>query len=580
MTRLLTIDIRDEQGVVAARQRTRQVAELLGFDAQDQVRLATAVSELARNAVQFAGGGRAEFAADSHALTITVRDQGPGIADVQAVLDGRAGGTGLVGARRMVDEFRVESAPGGTTVRLGKELPRGAPPLTGPVAARIATELARIALDGPLSEVRQQNRELLRALGDLRDRENRLTELNSELEATNKGVVALYAELEEKAESLRRASELKTRFLSNISHEFRTPLNSIISLAQFLLARADGPLTEEQERQVTFVRRAALGLSELVNDLLDMSKVEAGKVTLRIEEFGAADLFAALRGIMKPLLTNDAVALIFEDVGAIGTLRTDEGKVSQILRNFLSNALKFTERGEVRVGAAAQPDGTVVFAVSDTGVGISPADQARLFEEFGQVENRLQKRVKGTGLGLSLSKRLAELLGGSVRVRSEPGVGSTFTLTIPREYHAPSEAGARRGASDKQVLVIDDDEIARYLLANLLDGTGLAVLEADGGKEGLRRAKEDRPLAIFLDLSMPDLSGFEVLDGLKAEPATRDIPVVIYTSRILTDADRGLLENRTVAVLSKGTKEPREVAARAVRDILIRAGLVSGDVHA
>ncbi|MBN8907983.1 MAG: response regulator, partial [Rhodospirillales bacterium] len=572
MTRLLTIDIRDEQGIVSARQRTRQVAELLGFDGQDQARLATAASELARNAVQYAGGGRAEFGADGRGLAITVRDQGPGIPDVRAVLDGRVSGAGLAGARRMVDSFDVESGPGGTTVRLGKDFPRGVQPPTGPALVRIADELARRAPNGPLTEIGRQNRELLQALNELRERDNRLAELNKELEATNKGVVALYAELEEKAESLRRASELKTRFLSNMSHEFRTPLNSIISLAQFLLDRADGPLTAEQERQVTFVRRAALGLSELVNDLLDLAKVEAGKVTMRVEEFTAADLFATLRGLMRPLHTNDAVALTFDDVAAVGRLRTDGGKVAQDLRNFLSNALKFTERGEVRASAEARPDGSVAFAVSDTGIGIAPADQAKIFVEFGQVENRFQKRVRGTGLGLSLSKRLAELLGGRVGVRSEPGAGSTFTLTVPRDYHAANEPPARRTAADGRVLVIDDDEIARYLLGSLLDGTGFEVIEAAGGEEGLRRAREDQPRAIFLDLAMPDLSGFEVLDELKAASATRDIPVIVYTSRVLGDADRARLEGRTVAVLPKGTKDPREVAARAVREVLGRAG--------
>jgi signal transduction histidine kinase len=529
--------------------------------------------------MQHGGGGRAEFGTDDRALIVTVRDQGDGIKNVQAVLDGRASGTGVVGARRLADEFAIESTHAGTVVRLSKELPHGFPH-NGMTIARIATELTKLAPDSVVSEIQQQNHELLRVLGELRDRDSQLSEMNRELEATNKGVVALYAELEEKAESLRRASELKTRFLSNMSHEFRTPLNSVISLAQFLLDRTDGPLTEEQERQVTFIRRAALGLSDLVNDLLDLAKVEAGKVTFRVEEFSAADLFATLRGLMRPLLTNSTVTLTFENVADVGVLRTDEGKVSQILRNFLSNALKFTERGEVRASAESRPDGTVVFSVSDTGIGISLADQSRIFEEFGQVENKVQKRVKGTGLGLSLSKRLAELLGGRIALQSEVGVGSTFTLTIPREYPSLAEAVPRRASgSGKPVLVIDDDEIARYLLGSLLDGTGFALIEASGGEEGLRRAKEDHPQAIFLDLAMPDLSGFEVLDQLKAAQATRDIPVIVYTSRILSEADRKQLEGRTVAILPKGTKEPREVAVHAVRDVLTKAGLESGDAH-
>jgi signal transduction histidine kinase len=419
---------------------------------------------------------------------------------------------------------------------------------------------------------------LLRALGELRERDARLAEMSRELEETNRGVVALYAELEEKADSLRRVSDLKTRFLSNASHEFRTPLNSIISLSQLLLARADGPLTPEQEKQVTFIRRAATGLSELVNDLLDLAKVEAGKVVVRPEEFSAADLFATLRGMMRPLATSDLVALVFDDAADLGVLRTDEGKVSQVLRNFLSNALKFTERGEVRLSGRSGPDDTVTFAVSDTGIGVAPEHQARIFEEFGQVENALQRKVKGTGLGLSLSKRLAEVLGGRVWLHSEPGVGSTFYLSIPRVYQGPAEVrrpASPGAASGLPLLVIDDDEIARYLLRGLIGDSGFDLREAADGHEGLRRAREERPRAIFLDLVMPDLSGFDVLDRLKGDPVTRDIPVIVYTSRVLDSADRGRLEGRVVEVLPKGTGESREAASRAVHDALAKAGVGS-----
>ena len=565
MTRLLAIDIRTGQDVVQARQRTRRVAEIFGFDTQDQVRLATAVSEVARVAVQTAGGGRAEFIADERTLTITLRDHGPDAFDSRA---------DLTGARRLVDELIVEQGPAGTTVRLSKILPKGTS-TPSRAAAQIAAESTRSEPDGLLTEMVRLNRELLATLETLHEREQQLAEMSRELEATNKGVVALYAELDEKAESLRRASELKSRFLSNMSHEFRTPLNSILSLSQFLIDRTDGQLTGEQERQVTFIRRAAQSLAELVNDLLDLAKVEAGKATVRPTEFTAADLFATLRGLTRPLLTNDAVALVFEDVETVGALTTDEGKVAQVLRNFLSNALKFTERGEVRVSAEARTDGTIVFTVADTGIGIARVDQDRIFEEFGQVDSAVQRRVKGTGLGLSLSKRLAELLGGSVAVRSEPGTGSSFSLSVPRRYADPS-APVPSSAGKGPVLVVDDDEIARYLLRNLLDALRLPVIEASGGREGLQRAVADRPSVIFLDLSMPDLSGFEVLERLKTEPQTKDIPVVIYTSRALGEGEQQSLSGRTVAVLSKGTGETREAAVRAVRAALARAGVGIG----
>lgn len=265
----------------------------------------------------------------------------------------------------------------------------------------------------------------------------------AELAETNRGILALYAELEDKAIALRRASDLKSRFLSNMSHEFRTPLNAILSLSSILLDGLDGDLTDEQRVEVTYIRQAARTLSELVNDLLDLAKIEAGKTTVRCETFEVSELFAALRGMMRPILSSDAVHLIFEEPVGIPTLHTDQGKVAQILRNFISNALKFTERGEVRISALLDEGSYVVFSVADTGVGISEEDQQRVFEEFVQIESAIQARTKGTGLGLSLSRQLAELLGASVSLSSRPGVGSTFRVRLPLDYAGPHEPESR-----------------------------------------------------------------------------------------------------------------------------------------
>ena len=256
-------------------------------------------------------------------------------------------------------------------------------------------------------------------------------ELRSELEETNRGVLALYAELDSQAEQLRQATELKSRFLAYMSHEFRTPINSIRSITRLLLDRVDGPLTEEQERQVTFIQQNATEFAEMVDDLLDLAKVEAGRVEISPAWFEMVDLFSALRGMFKPVLTNPAVNLVFEEPHDVPKLYTDDRKLSQILRNFISNALKFTPRGEVRVCAKFEGDNRVTFTVTDTGIGIAPEFHASIFEDFQQVKSPLQKRLRGTGLGLSLSKKLAQLLGGSVGLQSEPGKGSVFSLTIP-----------------------------------------------------------------------------------------------------------------------------------------------------
>ena len=255
--------------------------------------------------------------------------------------------------------------------------------------------------------------------------------LSEELTETNNGVVALYAELDDRAEQLRHASELKSRFLSYMSHEFRTPLGAIESLSRILLDRMDGPLNDEQEKQVGFMRDAAAELTEMVNDLLDLAKVEAGRITISPAWFEMMDLFSALRGMFRPILDRESVTLMFEEPDHPTRLYTDHKKLSQILRNFISNALKFTPNGSVRVSAVYDSDETVTFSVIDTGIGIEPEHLPTLFNDFVQLDSSLQKRLRGTGLGLSLSKRLAELLGGTVGVTSELGLGSTFFVTIP-----------------------------------------------------------------------------------------------------------------------------------------------------
>ena len=207
---------------------------------------------------------------------------------------------------------------------------------------------------GLVEEIQQQNQELLRALDELQRKQQELAHLNRELEDTNRGVVALYAELDEKADHLRRADELKSRFLSNMTHEFRTPVNAIIGLCNLLIDDREQE-GRQPEPELDFIRKAADQLSDLVNDLLDLAKVEAGKTVIRPADFQVESLFGALRGMLKPLLLNRSVKLVFEDASAVPTLHTDEAKVSQVLRNLLSNALKFTERGEVRIGASVDP---------------------------------------------------------------------------------------------------------------------------------------------------------------------------------------------------------------------------------
>ncbi len=274
--------------------------------------------------------------------------------------------------------------------------------------------------------------ELLRA--QVAKQQAELAVLEVELSETNKGVVALYAELDENAVQLREAADLKSRFLSYMSHEFRTPLASITSIADILIGGMDGPLTTEQQRQIQFVRGSVRELTEMVDDLLDLAKVDAGRISISPEWFEMVDLFSALRGMFKPIVGSGTVSLIFEETNAIPRIYTDDKKLSQILRNFISNALKFTKEGEVRVSATLVGDDRVEFAVSDTGIGIAKEHLPALFSDFVQIDTRIQKRLRGTGLGLSLAKKFAELLGGAVAVTSEEGRGSRFSVVIPTHY--------------------------------------------------------------------------------------------------------------------------------------------------
>ena len=275
--------------------------------------------------------------------------------------------------------------------------------------------------------------------------ETQIAALTTELAETNHGVVALYAELDDNAARLRDITELKSRFLSYMSHEFRTPLGSIRSIVRIMLDRLDGPLTDEQERQVRFIQTSVAELTEMVDDLLDLAKVEAGRVTISPAWFEMVDLFSALRGMFKPIASSDTVSLIFVEPTGVPPIYTDDKKLSQILRNFISNALKFTEHGEVRVTARLDDPGYVTFSVTDTGIGIAPEHIREIFEDFVQVDAPIQKRLRGTGLGLSLSRKLAIVLGGEVSVTSVLGGGSTFSVTIPTEFKGTPPATTTPG---------------------------------------------------------------------------------------------------------------------------------------
>jgi len=560
------VDLRHDEAVVVARQRAGDLAELLGFDRRDQTRIATATSELARNAYRYARGGRVLLARDGEALRIEVCDDGPGIPHLDDVLSGayRSStglGQGLVGVHRLMDDVHIDtSAEVGTRVVIRKAIPRHA----APDDRAIGDELARRSAASPYDEVSRQNEELLQALGEVRARTEELRDLNRELESTNRGVVALYAELDDRAEQLRDADERKSRFLADMSHELRTPLNSIVALTELLL---DGEprLAAEQAKQVAFIRRMADDQLRLVSDLLDMAKIEAGRVDVNLTDVSIAELFALVRAQLRPLVSEEAVTLRFVAEPDLPPLHTDEALLVQVLRNLVSNAIKFTPAGEIVV--RAERDGEAVrLSVSDTGIGIAASDLDRIFDEFVQIPSALQRHGKGTGLGLALVIRLVGLLGGRVSATSTPGEGSTFAVSLPahRDAVLPAEVPDPSGA----ILVVDDDEAARYVVRAHLGGAGWDVAEVASGSAALAACARGLPLAIVLDLSMPDMDGTVVLTRLRAEERTRAVPVVIHTSRLMADDVRVQVAAQGAQVLDKSNTS--QVTLRAAVTEAIR----------
>jgi signal transduction histidine kinase len=316
-------------------------------------------------------------------------------------------------------------------------------------AGAVSQFLAGMQAESPfglLDDLRQQNLELQFALHELEMREQAIArsndelvetnrgvmamyeELHDELDRTNRGVVALYAELDERADQLVEASEARTRFFNAVSHEFRTPINSIVALANLLSGRVDGELTDEQERQVDFISRAAQQLLEMVSDLLEIARLDSGRLEVRPEPVRVGTLLSDIEEMLGPLLAGRPVALLIDDPPPDIRLRSDPALIVHVLRNLVSNAIGFTSRGWIRVTTTMQAE-RLSFVVADTGIGIDPVDLDRIFEEFYRGAN--SSGVSGTGLGLSLARRLARALGGDVTAASAPGAGATFTFDLP-----------------------------------------------------------------------------------------------------------------------------------------------------
>ena len=503
------IEVRDVGGIFAARQLGREVAAELGLDRQDQVRVATALSEVSRSAIVTAQTAAIAFSADPAHLIIT------------ATFDGAPSAEGTHAAARLMDD----AAAAGPVLRMRKRRPANFLDVPS-IAARLAALFPPSPLD-QLDELRRNNDDLIRALDDLRQQKEQLvlvnaeleetnqgvmamySQLSEELEQTNRGVVALYAELDEKSERLREASEAKNRFWANISHELRSPLNSIIGLTRLLAEPEDGGLDPEQLHQVDLIQNASRTLLALVNDLLDVAKAESGRLRIDPTTVALPTLLSRLRGLVRPLAEGRPVEVIVSDEGAPDSVLTDELALTAILRNLLSNGIKYTNSGEVRLSVrTAGPRLEIV--VADTGIGIPVGQHERVFEEFYQVPGAHRG---GTGLGLPYARRLAGLLGGDLSLTSEPGAGTTVVLSLP---HGP--------ATVSTVLIADDDAGFRQVLRGLLTGIAGQVIETQDGGQALAAAKQEQVDLVLADLRMPGMDGVTLLGELPAS-----VPAIIIT---------------------------------------------------
>lgn len=418
-------------------------------------------------------------------------------------------------------------------------------------------------------ELRVQQEELMEANAVLEERSRMLEEKNEEIAQRNR-------EVQLKADELARATRYKSEFLANMSHELRTPLNSILLLSRLLEENNDGSLSQEQTEYARVIQTSGKGLLALIDEVLDLSKIEAGKMELETHTVVVDEVLKDLQGLFVPLAREKGLAFHIEAAEAPGTILTDQQRLEQILKNLVSNAVKFTKEGSVTLTVSSE-DANIRFAVQDTGIGISPAHMEGIFEAFRQADGTTRRRFGGTGLGLSISKELARLLGGDIVASSEEGKGSLFVLTIPKILETsaaptvseqaplpallpaapepaplpqPGEAASvpAEAFPPKSLLIIEDDAPFAAALKQFIKEKGYEVLVAPDGEAGLSMLQEHRPDGILLDIMLPGKDGWEVLDELKKNPSNRSIPVHVMSS---LNARRESMERGANGFISK-----------------------------
>ena len=354
-------------------------------------------------------------------------------------------------------------------------------------------------------------------------------------------------ELQAAKDAAETANLAKSAFLANMSHELRTPLNAVIGYSEMLQEDAVDQGLEAFVPDLERINTAGRHLLTLISDVLDLSKIEAGKMELFSEEFEVADLITEVASTSRPLVNNKENSLSVEVAPDTGSMHTDQTKVRQALLNLLSNAAKFTAHGQISLRAKRVRDGEsdwLEFEVEDTGIGMDKDQAAQVFDVFVQADSSTTREYGGTGLGLAITRRLCQMMGGDIAAVSTPGVGTTFTVRLPSNVGTMSPAAqellptsAPTPGMGQAVLVIDDDESVRDLMQRYLQQEGFSVVTASSGPQGLRLAKQVQPVAITLDVLMPGMDGWSVLEALKADPLLSEIPVILVT--MVDDKSKG-----------------------------------------
>jgi signal transduction histidine kinase/DNA-binding response OmpR family regulator len=524
MIELGQIRLQHQSSVYDARSKIRGLANALGYDPIEATRLTTAVSEAARELCD-----RNREPRISVALAME-------FSPPQLVLDfeNRGEPPELLGIAGFFDRLsRSSTEDGFQGVRALKGLPRPSFEATDEFVTEQRGRIQNLSREELMAEIQGKNREL--------------EQHSAELETI---VAQRTDELKEAVQAAQDASRAKSSFLANMSHELRTPMNAIIGYSEMLMEDAEDAGNEGTAADLGKIHAAGRHLLSLINDVLDLSKIEAGKMDLYLETFEVGPMIQEVVSTIDTLIAKNSNELVLDIDESLVSMRADLTKIRQGLFNLLSNAAKFTHEGRVTLRVAREErDGTdwAIFSVTDTGIGIPPEKIGHVFDEFSQADESTTRNFGGTGLGLAITKRFCQMMGGDVLLESTVGVGSCFSIHVPvkvedseaKEVEAAAVAKAAEEIAEvRSVLVIDDDPNALDLLGRTLGGAGYRVVTASDGQEALRLAKTLRPSAITLDVIMPGMDGWAVLRELKTDPETRDIPVIMVT--MTDDRDMGL----------------------------------------